>query len=225
MFAERQEIHSFVSKFMQLTCEGAFASLSFKSDEGNVTASLTATLRSLSSNSWPMSPSSNHVKPSKLRRRKRRRELRKTQFSRNVADDENEVLPRNEYPNAHNIPEELILDDSTEPTHNSEDYDTPVMMSSSVSSETLPHMPTSSSPCTHAAAVIQNLRNELEAIATKIETIGANVTALYCQVQDHGEKINNINSDAEITDENMARLGCRITHIENYLKDGRNSLT
>ena len=92
------------------------------------------------------------------------------------------------------------------------------MMSSSVSSETLPHMPTSSSPCTHAAAVIQNLRNELEAIATKIETIGANV-------QDHGERINNINSDAEITDENMARLGCRITHIENYLKDGRNSLT
>ena len=224
MFAEMQEIYSFVNKFMQLICEAAFVSLSFKSDEGNVTANLTATLKSLSSQSWPMpAPSNNHVKPSKLRRRKRRRELRKAQFTRNDGDDETEVLPRNEDPNAQDTPEKHILEDSTEATHISENYDAPV--SSSISLETLPPMATNSSSCTHAAAVMQNLRNEFEAIETKIEIIGANVTLFYCQVQDHGEKINNLNSDAEITDENIARLGCRITHIEIYLKDGRYTLT
>ena len=59
-----QEVHSFVCKFLQLSCEGTTASLSFKSDGGNVTANLNATLGSLSAHSSPMPPSSDYVKPS-----------------------------------------------------------------------------------------------------------------------------------------------------------------
>ena len=53
---------------------------------------------------------------------------------------------------------------------------------------------------------------------TRIGTLSLNVNAVETEVQDHVNKLENLNSDAEITDDNVARLGCRITNIENYLQ-------
>ena len=52
-----------------------------------------------------------------------------------------------------------------------------------------------------------------------IETIGSKISILSCQIEDHVKKIDILNSDAEITDENIARLGCRIRNVENYFAD------
>ena len=43
-----------------------------------------------------------------------------------------------------------------------------------------------------------------------------NVELDFTAMKNH---MDTLNSDAEITDENIARLGCRITNIEQFLKE------
>ena len=79
-------------------------------------------------------------------------------------------------------------------------------------------MPTIVSKCVISSAAFQEKGAELRAIETRIETLGLNVNAVETEVQDHVNKLESLNSDAEITDDNVARLGCRITNIEKYLQ-------
>ena len=48
-----------------------------------------------------------------------------------------------------------------------------------------------------------------------------NVSVIDNQIQIHKNEIAVINNDAGITDENIATVACRITNVENYLKEQR----
>ena len=62
------------------------------------------------------------------------------------------------------------------------------------------------------ADIDQNVMVETNALTTRCFNIESNFSLLENQ-------IHNINSDAEITDENIARLGCRVTNIEHFLRE------
>ena len=64
---------------------------------------------------------------------------------------------------------------------------------------------------TMRAEVNHDVVVKTNALMTRCSTMESDFNAIQIQIQ-------NINSDAEITDENIARLGCRLTNLEHILR-------
>ena len=89
--AASYEISTFLQKFNQLSTSGFTANLNLSCCEGRITINLNADVRSLMSFDHPPPPPPRpplfkHVKPSQLRRRKRRQDLTKTSCSSSNVD-------------------------------------------------------------------------------------------------------------------------------------------
>ena len=78
------EINSFLIKFLQLSHDGLDTNLSFNCNDGKMTVNLKATVTSTPGSERTDDGNCQHVKPSRLRHRKRRSEARiKAQNSKN----------------------------------------------------------------------------------------------------------------------------------------------
>ena len=93
MAATMQEIYAFVNKFVQISTSGLETSLSFTSDGINVTTSLNAQFGKLVHPPQPKpqqhnapQPFHHHSKPSRIRLRKRRQDLRNQPAGHHVND-------------------------------------------------------------------------------------------------------------------------------------------
>ena len=155
--------------------------------------------------------------PSRSRRRKRRREARTGQQSseefvstadyQNTADvlqnelDDSDDSKREELqlnlPNQTPDPAQILtLTGSNVLNHNYETAIAPPLQ-----------------PCTRAdTETDHNVMFETNTLIARFGTIEMDLNSVNNQIE-------TLNSDAEITDENIARLGCRITNVEHFLKE------
>ena len=89
------EVQSFVTKFMQLTSLGLHGSLNLSNNDGRMLVNFSMDLGSLLSPSSENFASSHRVKPSRVRRRKRRENARASKISNSVdtVESNDSVIP------------------------------------------------------------------------------------------------------------------------------------
>ena len=177
---------------------------------------------------YPVNPCVPVISSARARRRRRRREANLNQkTNRNLRTDSHKNHKTNDEDNT------IDTDDPHNNIHN--EVDLVSFCNNTNQQELLLELPTqahdldhpSSSTravngnlCSHGAVpLLSNLHNEIESVMNqKTEVLLERIGILESDLNFIKSQIDNVNSDAGITDENIAMLGCRLTSIENFLK-------
>ena len=174
---------------------GHNASLTFNYDGSQLEVNLHSSLNQAQNLVTPYNQKSSSAR---ARRRKRRREARNSQQIEevNVTTDDYQA--------------EIIQYEGEDGSlSRQEDLPTPISLNDRNDMNLL-DLP--STLPTMQAEIDRKIMMETNAVLAQFSGLESN----YYKIED---KIHALNSDAAITDENIARLGCRLTNVEHFLRD------